>query len=198
MRPFVQALEHAINLPFRLDQEARAGLLPLQGRVMRLSCTKPSQTYDLTFHADHIAVGAPGEHCDVTLTGSVGQFIALMRAKPEQAQQVMAGGLRIEGDIDCAFAIKRLFGRAAIDWEEVLASTVGDIPAHLLSRTFRWARDSARYAATQLATQAVEFAQEEEQILPRPREIDEFLHEVDILRDDVERLSLRVKRLGSR
>jgi len=193
--PLFQALEQAINLPFRLDSEARGGLALLQGRVMRITFTKPSWACDLTFHADRIAVAAPGERCDVALKGSVGQFIALMRAQPEQTQEVMASGLRIEGDIECAFAIKRLFERATVDWEELLAGIVGDAPAHFMSRSLKRAKESVKYAITRLAENAVEFAQEEERILPRPQEIDVFLHEVDSLRDNVDRLAQRVQRL---
>jgi len=196
--PLFQALEQAINLPFRLDSEARGGLAPLQGRIMRIVFTKPSWACDLTFRADRIAVTAPGDRCDVTLKGSVSQFIALMRAKPEQAQEVMASGLRIEGDVECAFAIKRLFERARVDWEEILAGIVGDAPAHFLSRGLRHAKKSVEYAAARLAANAVEFAQGEERILPQPQEVEAFLHDVDSLRDNVDRLAQRVLRLGSR
>lgn len=198
MTPFLQVLQRAINLPFQLDSEARKGLLPLQGQVMRLSFTKPSWTCDLTFHADHIAVGAPGERFDVAVSGTVGQFIALMRARPEQTQEVMASGLRMDGNVECAFAIKRLFEQATVDWEEILSGLVGDIPAHFLARGLERARVSFQYAAGQLAANAVEFAQEEERVLARPREVDTFLHDVDTLRDDVERLAQRIQRLGSR
>lgn len=198
MTPLFQALEYAVNLPFRINDDARTGLAALEGQVMRLSFTKPAWVADFTFGAHHITVAAPNGACHVALTGSPSQFVALMRAEPERTQEIMAKGLRIEGDIECAFAIKRLFARAALDWEDVLASTVGDVPAHLFAQGFQWLRESTRYAIRGIATNAVEFIQEEAAALPRPRDLDVFLAEVDTLRDDVERLAQRINRLTDR
>lgn len=198
MKPLFIVLEQAINLPFRQDPDLRQGLLPLAGRVMRLSFTKPSWACELTFSKERIAVGPPGGRFDVALVGTVSQYIALIRAKPEQTQEAMAAGLRIEGDTECAFAMKRLFGQAQIDWEEALASAIGDIPAHFLVRGLDRARMAMSYAVNQLAANAVEFAQEDGRALPRPADIEAFLHETNVLRDDVERLAQRIQRLRSR
>ncbi len=198
MKPLFAVLEQAINLPFGQDRDLRKGLLPLAGRVMRLSFTKPSWACELTFSEERIAVGPLGAHFDVALTGTMGQYIALIRAKPEQTQEAMAAGLRIEGDTECAFAIKRLFGQARIDWEDALAGTIGDIPAHFLFKGLDRARAAISYAASQLAANAVEFAQGDGQALPQPAEIEAFLNQTNILRDDVERLAQRIQRLRSR
>ncbi len=198
MKPLFAVVEQAVNLPFRQDRDLRKGLAPLAGRVMRLSFTRPSWALDLTFSEERIAVGPLGDHWDVALTGTLAQYIALVRAKPEQTQEVMTGGLRIEGDTECAFAIKRLFGQARIDWEEALAQAIGDIPAHFLFAGLGRARAAVGYAAGQFAANAVEFAQEDAQALPRPADVEAFLHETNVLRDDVERLAQRIQRLRPR
>ena len=198
MKPLFAVIEQAINLPFRQDRDLRKGLAPLASRVMRLSFTKPSWACELTFSEEHIAVGPVGARCDVALTGTLAQYIALIRAKPEQTQEAMSAGLRIEGDTECAFAIKRLFGQARIDWEEALAQALGDVPAHLLFTALDRVRTALGYAAGQLAANAVEFAQEDAQALARPADVEAFLHETNVLRDDVERLAQRIQNLRSR
>lgn len=197
MKPLFAVLEQVINLPFKQDQDLRKGLLPLAGRVMRLSFTKPAWTCELGFGEDRVAVGPPGPQFDVALTGTLSQYLALIRAKPEQTQEVMATGLRIEGDTDCAFAIKRLLGQARPDWEEALAGALGDIPAHFVFQGLNRARAAMSYAINQLAANAVEFAQQDARALPRPAELEAFLDEIAVLRDDVARLEQRIQRLRS-
>lgn len=198
MTLFLRTIESLLNLPFQLDEEARQQCAPLEGKVMRITLTQPSRSFDLRFHTDRLSVTVPEGLSDVTVRGSVSQFLALMRARPEQTQKVMASGLRIDGDVDTAFAAKRLFEKTSIDWEELLARAIGDVPSHLLSRAFRGLRDSLEYAAARLAANAVTFAQEEDRVLPRPGEVDALLQSIDALRDDAERLSQRIQRLKSR
>lgn len=195
MRVALFALEQALNIPFRIDPEARVGLAALAGRSLRVVLSSPAQSLELAFTPERIAVRAPTGTADVTVRGSLLQLAALMRARPEQTQKVVASGLAMEGDIDTAWAVKRLFENAPVDWQEAFASTVGDVPAELLMRGLRGIGGSLRYAARQLGANAVAFLQEEERALPRPWEMDEFLAAVDTLRDDVERLGQRVRRL---
>ncbi len=195
MRVALFALEQILNAPFRLDPEARAGLAALKGRSVGVALKAPALSFDLAFANDRILVRAPSDACDVTVRGSAAQLLALMRAKPEQTQKIVASGLKMEGDVDTALAMKRLFENAPVDWQEALANVMGDVPAQFVTRGLRSVRGSLQYAATRLAANAVAFLQDEERALPRPWEMDEFLAAVDTLRDDVERLSQRVRRL---
>ena len=192
------ALEQALNIPFRIDPEARDGLAALAGRSVRVVLTSPAQSFELAFTPERIRVRPPSGTPDGTGRGSAFQLTALMRARPEQTQKVVASGLTMEGDIDTAWAMKRLFENAPVDWQEALASAVGDVPAQLAVRGLRRVGDSLRYAARRLGANTVAFLQDEERALPRPWEMDEFLAAVDTLRDDVERLGQRVRRLKAR
>ncbi|WP_297362163.1 SCP2 sterol-binding domain-containing protein [Acidiferrobacter sp.] len=195
MRVALFVLEQILNIPFRIDPEARAELAVLAGRSMRVVLTHPAQSFDLVFTPDGIQVRPSAGTPNVTIRGSALQLAALMRARPEQTQKVVASGLTMEGDIDAAWAIKRLFENASVDWQEALASALGDVPAQIIARGLRRTYGSLRYAMGRQAANAVVFLQDEERALPRPFEMDEFLAAVDVLRDDVERLGLRVRRL---
>ncbi|MHB1512212.1 MAG: ubiquinone biosynthesis accessory factor UbiJ [Acidiferrobacter sp.] len=198
MRIALFALEKILNAPFRLDPEARKDMGALEGRAVRVALEAPALSFDLAFTKDRIVVRAPDGSCDVTVRGSAMQLLALVRAKPEQTQKIVASGLKMEGDIDTALAMKRLFENAPVDWQEALANIMGDVPAHFVVRGLRRVGGSLRYAATRLAANGVAFLQDEERALPRPWEMDEFLAAVDTLRDDVERLGQRVRRLKAR
>ena len=195
MRVALFVLEQILNIPFRIDPEARAELAVLAGRSMRVVLTHPAQSFDLVFTSDDIQVRPSEGTPNATVRGSALQLATLMRARPEQTQKVAASGLTMEGDIDTAWAIKRLFENASVDWQETLASAMGDVPAQIIARGLRRAYGSLRYAMGRQAANAVVFLQDEERVLLRPFEMDEFLAAVDVLRDDVERLGLRVRRL---
>ncbi len=192
-------IEPALNAPFRLDREARHGLGALNGRIVRLHVTNPAWACELVFEDERIRVRAPSQDTPtVTLSGSPGQFLALLRARVEQTQKVMAGGLGIDGDVDCALAVKTVFERASIDWEEVLAGALGDVPAHLVAQAARRVARGARYAAWTLAGNAAAFLTEDAGILAVQRDIEDFVNAVDVVRDDAERLAQRVARIKAR
>ncbi|MHB1566980.1 MAG: ubiquinone biosynthesis accessory factor UbiJ [Acidiferrobacter sp.] len=196
MTTVLRALEEAINLPFRLQPQAQGALAKVAGRVMRIHLTVPDRRFDLHFDRDRVRVTAPGEHYDVCLTGRVSRFVLLMRASPERMQETMAGHIRIEGDMDCALAIRAAFARATIDPEELLARALGDIPGHAVATAFKRLTQGLQRAGARLADNAVEFLQEEDRGLPTQGEVEVFLRAVDRLRDDTERLAQRVARLA--
>lgn len=189
-------IEHAMNLPLRLQGEAPLTLASLAGRIMRIELTQPTLAFDMQFESDTIRITPPGPRYDVRLRGSLTQFITLMRSPPERTQAIVAQGLTIEGDMDCALAVKRALGTNGFDWEEGLARILGDIPAEIIARGTRKTEVALKSAIRQTAANTVEFLQEEWGTLVRPPEVDSFLHAVDVLRSDVDRLAQRIQRLG--
>jgi ubiquinone biosynthesis protein UbiJ len=104
-------------------------------------------------------------------------------------------GVEATGDMDVAQDFTRLLREADVDWEELLAGRIGDLAAHQLGRMARgfsrWGRETGEHLVRDLG----EYLTEEVRMIPTHPELDEFLHAVDALRDDVERASARVSRL---
>ncbi|GAB3263900.1 ubiquinone biosynthesis accessory factor UbiJ [Chitinimonas naiadis] len=102
--------------------------------------------------------------------------------------------LQIRGDTQLAATVGRVL--QAMDWdaEADLARLLGDIPAHRLATLARdWIGDPRRIARN-LAEATTEYIQEEARLLvPRPS-VEQFINEVDRLRDDVARLEKRIAR----
>ena len=82
------------------------------------------------------------------------------------------------------------------DAEEDLARLVGDVAAHRLADIARglaaWQLDAAR----RLAEAFADYAVEEKRLLVSGRDLAEFASQLARLRDAVERLEQRVRRLG--
>jgi ubiquinone biosynthesis protein UbiJ len=75
---------------------------------------------------------------------------------------------------------------------------IGDVAARQVANFARGLLDWGRRAGGSLATSVAEYLQEEGRDLPTRTETEEFLADVDRLRDDTERLEARLARLESR
>lgn len=188
---FLQLAERALN-------EALAGSLrarELGARLEGKSCTVALRDLDAAFHllpeAGRIRlVDTLEQPADVVISGTLP---ALVRAN--FARDGLPEGVRIQGDAALAQRFQHLLAEADFDWEEQLARRVGDLPARRLGGLVRGMAEHGRQVFAALETTAVEYLREEAELLPRRREVARFLGEVDALRDDVERLEARLRRL---
>ena len=105
--------------------------------------------------------------------------------------------VEIEGSADLASAVDHLFRNLTWDFEEDLSKLFGDIIAHRLASSGRalaaWQRD----AALRLAENLVEYWTEEQPLLARPADVENFCRNVDTLRDDVARIEKRIEHLSA-
>lgn len=107
--------------------------------------------------------------------------------------------VQIDGDADFANTISQLSQSLRWEAEADLSPWIGDIAANRLVAGARTAFESARSTQRKLAENMAEYLLEENPMLVRPRDVDEFATEVTRLRDDVERLGKRIDKLkGSR
>jgi ubiquinone biosynthesis accessory factor UbiJ len=103
--------------------------------------------------------------------------------------------VQIEGDADFANTISQLSQSLRWEAEADLSRWIGDIAATRLVAGARAAFDGARATQRKLAENAAEYLLEENPMLVRPQDVNEFAADVVRLRDDVERLSKRIDKL---
>ncbi len=103
--------------------------------------------------------------------------------------------IKLEGDLHVGQQFKKILDDMQIDWEELLSQHIGDIAAHHTSRFISGIHKRIRNAIKATATNGSEYLRFEAEILPAAWRIDEFIAEVDEIREDVDRLSMRVQRL---
>jgi ubiquinone biosynthesis protein UbiJ len=102
----------------------------------------------------------------------------------------------VVGDTDFAAVISQVASNLRWDVEEDLSRVVGDIAAHRMAQAGRAAAAWPKQAAVSMAENAAEYLTEEKAVLVTPLHAAEFMHEVDELRDAVERLDKRIERLS--
>jgi ubiquinone biosynthesis protein UbiJ len=101
----------------------------------------------------------------------------------------------VEGDTAFASAISKVVANLRWDVEEDLSRVFGDIAAQRMAAAGRSATAWPKQAAAGLAGSMAEFLTEEKNLLVTPLRAAEFVHDVDELRDAVERLDKRIEHL---
>lgn len=195
----LESLEQTLNRVLALDPQAGRRLATLHGRVIRVVLRGTGIA--LNFVPGHdgrlqLLAGIEGEP-DCTLSGSP---IDLIRAgdESEGAAQLFAGHVTIDGDSGIAQRFSEALAGVDIDWEEQLSHLTGDIAAHEIGRGVRAARREGERIGRNTRDNLSEYLTEEARLLPHRFEVEDFLADVDVLRDDTERLAARIARLEQR
>ncbi len=186
-------LETALNQYLALDEDAPVFLQPLSGKVIAINIQPFDETLFVCPADDCIQIleHYPGT-VDTTISGSLTALGLTLLAPDSNGAK---DKLRIEGDTQTGHKFQRLFQQLDIDLEEKLAQLTGDVLAHKIGRLFRSGRDWTQQSIETFRLNLEEFLQEETRDLPATAEAEIFYHQVDVLRNDVDRLQARIDRL---
>jgi ubiquinone biosynthesis protein UbiJ len=193
----LERLEAVLNRNVAESRRATTIARRLDGRVLAL--TIEGTPFEIFFRADGGRLRLAPRHegaTDARLSGTPASLLAL--AGPQAEGALRAGGVRIEGDAEVAQKFRELLAEAQPDFEEELARVVGDVAARQVANFARGVLSWGRRASGSLTDSVVEYLQEEGRDLPTRTEVEEFLAEVDHLREDADRLEARLARLESR
>jgi len=189
----LEGLEQALNQLIELDPVAGGQLATLHGRVIRIDLAGTG--IRLNFVPGHDGrvqiLGSIEGEPDCTLSGSP---LDLMRASDssQSSRQLFAGNVRIDGDNQAAHRFSEALAGLDIDWEEQLSHLTGDIAAHEIGRVVRALLHEGERIGRSSRENLSEYLTEEARLLPHRFEVEEFLADVDTLRDDCERLAARI------
>jgi len=187
-------LEELLNRNVAESRRAQALCRQLDGRAIELEVRDTPFRLYMEARDGRIALADRREtETDARLSGTPLSLLAL--AGPGAEGRLRSGTVRIEGDAEVAQRFRELLEQARPDVEEELSRVIGDVAAHRIANFARGFLDLGRRATDSLATSAAEYLQEEGRDLPVRIEVDEFLKDVDRLRDDTERLEARIARL---
>lgn len=188
-----RAVETAANRVLALDEDTAERLRSLQGHTVAVTLEGP----DISFY-----VQPDGNRVRV-IDSFEGEPDAAIRATPGalfvnalQPDRSQAGRVHITGDAHIAQEVQQLLKRLHPDWEEPLAQAFGDVVGPKLAAGIREGVDAFRKTVTGFGDQLGEYLREESRHLVSRREMQEFLDEVDQLRDAVDRLDARIQRLN--
>ena len=194
-----RALEAALDRALALDPDTRASLRALDGRRVALAIESPPLALQVTVDGERLRVGPVDEASepDLGIRATLGGLVSqLPFFKRDDAPPV--GRVRVSGDADLARRLQRLAERFDPDWQRPFVQVFGEVVGVQVAGAFAAALRHARGAAGALASNAAEYVTEESRDVVAREELNAFHDDVDALRDDAERLAVRVSRLRAR
>jgi len=191
-------LEAVLNRALSLDEPTRAQLGALEGRRVGIELTGTPLALAIEMREGRLRVGPHWQAAgNLNLRAAPGSLLAFALRRGDESS-IQPGKVDISGDAELARRVEKLLRGFRPDIEEAFAKTFGDVIGVPLARALHAAFDWSRESAEALARDTADFLRDESRDLIAPAEMDQFLDDVDSLRDRVERLAARVALAGTR
>jgi ubiquinone biosynthesis protein UbiJ len=170
-------------------------LQPHAGKRVRLRVAELSITLAVAEDGLLAQTSQDGD-TDVTLTLEMHALAPLANAAVAgDVQNAALRHVHLEGDAELAQAVGKLAQYLRWDVEEDLSRLVGDAAAYRISAGARQAAKSARDIVGRMTSSAVEYLTEEQAVITTGARAQLFTRDVQRLREDLERLEKRVRKL---
>ncbi|NND81002.1 MAG: hypothetical protein HKN50_01105 [Gammaproteobacteria bacterium] len=194
----LQLFELAANNALQYDPSTRVRLEKLRGKTMVLTVMPINQSISVSSFPEGLEFAAQiPDDSDVHLTATLGALIKITRDGMDDAD-LQPGELEMSGDPIIGQRFAQAIAGLDVDWEGLLAEHMGEAPAYYLSRAAGTARDVALESRQRFKLYLNRLLTEDLQLLADKDDVDAFLDEVDRLRADADKLSLKLKQLQNR
>lgn len=192
--PFFEKL---INRLIQLDADTLACINKINGKRIAIEITGLPIQFTISFNADKIKLQPfLATDPDAAIKGMPLALVRLLLS-PQANTLLFKKIVVVEGDIGLLQTLQQILQQLDIDWEEYLSGFIGDIPAHLIGNRLREVKHWQEDKRVNLQRNLTEYLQEELQYFPVHEQLNDFMAEVDELRDGVERLQARYDVLAS-
>jgi len=192
--PLIIALDKAINAYLLLDDGAASKLAQLDDKLVAIELLGLNMSLYFLRDNNKLSVRSfADEKPDATISATP-IALAQMAIQKNADKALFAGKMKITGDLQAAQTLQDILSGADIDWEEHLSSLVGDVVAHQVGRGVRGIVNWASNSQSSLQEDLSEYLLHEAKLLPDRQDLNRFLDDVDTLRSDIERFSIRLDR----
>jgi len=186
-------LEATLNRNIAASSAARALCARLNGKSLRIHLT--GLPLQITLLADPMGIQIKPDSdvkADAVLTGSPLSLLNL--ANQDSTGPIQDRAVTVEGHAEVAHAFSELLKTAKPDFEEELSRIVGDVAAHKIGNAARSIVGFGKRAVDTALQNVGEYLREEGRDTPNKTEAEEFIRNVDTLRDDAARFEARLSR----
>ncbi len=193
-----QALETAVNQVLKLEGDIETLMQPLVGRSLSVEVTDWRFKLLLVGKPQgfHVYVNAENQ-ADVMLSGDL--FALLSLVKSDQPQAILSGQkVSVSGDTSVLQAFSLFAKQLNLDWQQALSNIIGDIPAHLLSQPLKRALQYLQQNHQSHYQDLRDYLQQECRLLPCREEVEDFFEDIQQLRQDIDRLALKVECMATK
>ena len=181
-----------------IDSSAQAAAVArrLQGTSLQIDIDGIASVRAGAFGGRLMLCAGSDSAADASISGTVPALLQLLKGGASREPGTTAAQIR--GDAEIANRYRELFMLARPDPEEELSRWIGDFPARRVSQFAQRALAFARRAQRTAGENIAEYLQEESRDLVNRTELEEFLRNVDELRETADRVEARLGRLEAR
>jgi ubiquinone biosynthesis protein UbiJ len=188
-------LQAALNRALALDPDTRSQLRRLDGRALSVEFTNTPLALRLAVSGETLEVGpAFAGDSALRIGATPGSLVAMLLRRGDDAA-LAPGKVEIAGDAELARRLEKIASGYRPDFEEAFTRVFGDVLGVKIAQGFAAGLRYARERGEALVRDGADYLREESRDLIAPGEMDEFLDDVDTLRERGERLEARVARL---
>ena len=189
-------METALNQVLRLDPETLKKLDALNGKSVKIELTDwETEFYILPYRQGLQLLSDYHKEPDTIIKGKLINLVKV-GAAGATTTSMFDESVAISGDTRTGEAMRDVLRNIDIDWEEHLSKIVGDVAAHKLAYHFKKTVAFGKKSVRSLGENIQEYLHYESKQLPTKAAVENFYQGVSKLRDDVDRMEARVKRLN--
>jgi len=192
---YIEKLQTIINKTLSLDEYTTRELGELTGKVISIEFINTRLVLYLFPSEQGIEICTEyDDDINVRIRGTPTALYGMV-AEKRGNNTTAPGNVEIIGDVGLGQRFQAILMNIDIDWEELLSYRVGDTVAHMICNIFKSGRKYATDVRQTIAMDISEYLKYEKDILPDRIVIDELVSAIDIMRNDVERLQMRLRKL---
>jgi len=190
-----EKIQSFINTVLQQDEMALVAVQELAGKIIKLEISGPDISLFVIFTQQGMVIDTEYDtKPSVIIRARPSTYIGLLGNRDDKTN-TFTPDMEISGDANLAQRFQQILRNMEIDWEEHLSHWVGDTAAHKLGRVFKQSRELIKEVHQTVQMDISEYLRYEKNMLPDKDEVEEYIEAVDTIRDDAERLQLRISRL---
>ena len=188
---FKPLVTHVLQHITSQNNWAKPHLAPYAGRTIQ---------FDFSVIKANLLILEDGSLC---AAGETSTIDAVVHIPPSLAMRLLAKDdaaksyIKIDGDVHLATEVSKVLQLMRWDVEEDLSKVVGDIAAFKIGEVSKATFAEAKKQTVNAVEMLTEYWQEEKNILAKKRHVEQFIQEVDKLRNDVERFDKRLQKIAN-
>ncbi len=186
-------LESAINRCLTTDLQTLARLQELEGKIVRLDVT--DWAISLYIIPKHNGIELRNNiivEPNTTIRARLHNLVRVGLAQ-NKSEAMKKHPVQFHGDAHVGIAMQQILSNLNINWEEHLSRIVGDMPASFISNNVSKAIAFGKDILSSLQRNVSEYIHHESRLSPTRDELELFYQDVTTLRNDVERLTQKIK-----
>lgn len=194
-----RGLQTALNHALALDAQTRSELRALDGRALSIDFKGTGMAMRLRVDGEQLVVGPAFDgDSQLQVSATPGSLLGMAFARLRGSEDALPPGqIGISGDAELAQRVQRLATRFQPDIDEAFCRVFGDVVGFQIARTFRRGIEVLRDSAGSLVRDGVDYLVEESRDLVAKAEMEQFLDDVDSLREQADRFAARFERVAS-